>query len=340
MATASQTWFRFAFAALAWLLLTGDAFISCSSDPGNLGSGNRPPTAADSFYTLPSNETLTGFMRATDPDGDALTYRIVTGPRLGSLRDVDSASGQFTYIPGETGTDSFSFRARDRTLESNTAVVTIQVVDGSTGAAELKPSGVRQVAADPLVPGAIIALWEDPARTLQRIYPENASAPRTLARDLTWFDLDYLFPGTITAGTTAGDILVSRDGGENWRPIASARPEDGCGKGENRRRGGELPSATCGGSIGGFPAESGPEEPQPASGTHRSVLADPYRSGGWWMALSGDSTELFYSSDGGRQWRAVLAIDIPDLRLTECEEYSVCLIDSAGAHLWRFPNGF
>jgi hypothetical protein len=58
------------------------------------------------------------------------------------------------------------------------------------------------------------------------------------------------------------------------------------------------------------------------------------------MALSGDSTELFYSSDGGLDWRAVLAVDIPDLRLTECGEYSVCLIDSAGAHLWRFPNGF
>ncbi|MGD8532136.1 MAG: Ig-like domain-containing protein [Gammaproteobacteria bacterium] len=340
MATASQTWFRIAFAALAWLLLTGDAFISCSSDPGKLGSGNRPPTAADSFYTLSSDETLTGFMRATDPDGDALTYRIVTGPRLGSLRDVDSASGQFTYIPGETGTDSFSFRASDGSLESNTAVVTIQVIDGSTGAPGSKPSGVRQVAADPLVPGAIIALWKGPLRTLQRIYPENGSPPRTLARDVAWFDLDPLSPGSITVGTAADRVVVSRDGGATWRPGAAARPEVGCGREENRPRDGELLSAPCSGSTAGFPAEEVAEEHRPAIGIHRSVLADPYRSGGWWMALSGDSTELFYSSDGGLDWRAVLAVDIPDLRLTECGEYSVCLIDSAGAHLWRFPNGF
>lgn len=308
MTTTSQTWFRLALAALAWLLLTGDAYISCSSDPGNLGSGNRRPTAADSFYTLPSDETLTGFMRATDPDGDSLTYRIVTGPRLGSLRDVDSASGQFTYIPAEIGTDSFSFRASDGSLESNTAVVTIQVVEAGA-AAGLKSSGLRQAAADPLVPGAIIALWQDPAATLQRIYPENASAPRTLAQGVAWFDVDHLSPGRITAGTTAGPVVVTSDGGSSWRPASAETKGD-------------------------------PEEGRPAPGIHRSLLADPYRAGGWWMALSGEGTELFYSDDDGVEWRPVLAIDIPDLRLMECEQDTVCLLDSAGAHLWRFQAGF
>ncbi len=340
MATASQTWYRLALAALAWLLLTGDAFISCSSDPGKLGPGNRPPVAADSFYTLASDETLTGFMRATDPDGDTLTFRIVTGPRLGSLREVDTASGQFTYIPGQTGTDSFSFRASDGTLDSNTAVVTIQVIDSGTGLAGLKSSGVRQVAADPLLPGGIIALWKDPAGTLQRIYPENASAPLTLARDVAWFDVDHLSPGSITVGTTAGGVRVSRDGGANWRPAELAGSPAGCDEGRVRRRGGQVLPAACPEAAPRGSPGSGTPEYRPVGDQHRSVLADPYRSGGQWMALSGAITELFYSSDGGLEWRAVTTLDIPDLGLTDCGEYSVWLIDSAGTHLWRLPAGF
>ena len=76
-----------------WLVLTGGTVVSCNSDPSGLGSGNRPPVAADSFYTLAENGTLTAFMKATDPDGDRLTFRIVAGPRIGTLRDVDSSTG-------------------------------------------------------------------------------------------------------------------------------------------------------------------------------------------------------------------------------------------------------
>src|SRR6185436_9179523 len=65
-------------------------------------------------------------LQATDPDADTLTYAIVTGPAHGSL----SGSGaNRTYTPnaGYFGPDSFTFKANDGSLDSNTATVSITV---------------------------------------------------------------------------------------------------------------------------------------------------------------------------------------------------------------------
>lgn len=51
----------------------------------------------------------------TDPDGQATTTSIVTGPTHGKLTAVDAAKGQFTYTPGKnfSGKDGFTYRASD-----------------------------------------------------------------------------------------------------------------------------------------------------------------------------------------------------------------------------------
>jgi hypothetical protein len=61
---------RLPFVVIAWTALSGDAIVSCSSDPGGFSSSNRAPMAADSFYTVSADGSVTGFMQATDPDGD------------------------------------------------------------------------------------------------------------------------------------------------------------------------------------------------------------------------------------------------------------------------------
>jgi VCBS repeat-containing protein len=95
---------------------------------------NRAPVANGDRYTL-----LIGLLglsvgrpgvlgNDSDPDGDALTASLVSGPRHGSLRL--NADGSFTYTPRLLfiGTDSFTYRAGDGRATSAPATVTITVV--------------------------------------------------------------------------------------------------------------------------------------------------------------------------------------------------------------------
>lgn len=322
---------RLLFAAVVWLLLTGDAIIKCSSDPGGFDLGNRPPVAADSFFTVAANGSLTGFMQATDPDDDLLLYRVVAQPRLGILRDVDSRTGQFTYEPGEVGTDSFSFRANDGHRDSNTAVVTIQILDAALGSSAMKASGALQVADDPAIPGAMIVLWDDPRKTLQRVYRGQPIEPQGLTAGLSGFALDALWPGAMLGYRDDGGVVRTEDGGLRWRTIpgAGTRCPPVPGAAARRDAGRPCPrlpdnvSASTGGDAG---ADAGV-----------SVLVDRYRSGGWWLALSDSETRVLYSADDGLRWKLALELDMPDLRLADCGERSLCLLDVGGHHLWRFP---
>jgi hypothetical protein len=84
-------------------------------------------------------------MPAVDPDGDALNWRVVSGPSMGSLRDLDARRGTFTYVPQGVGNDEFSFRASDGRLDSNLATVRIVVLPAALElagpATSLSPGG-------------------------------------------------------------------------------------------------------------------------------------------------------------------------------------------------------
>jgi hypothetical protein len=322
-----------------WLVLTGGTVVSCNSDPSGLGSGNRPPVAADSFYTLAENGTLTAFMKATDPDGDRLTFRIVAGPRIGTLRDVDSSTGQFTYLPGEIGTDSFSFRASDGRLESNTAVVTIQIVEATGRQSASKSSGARQVADDPLVPGAVLVLWDDPAGTLQRIYLGQPVTPQTLGQGLAGFAVNALSPGRMTAFYGDGSASASLDGGSEWRATTADRSP--CGPTAQTPESASIGRPCPLLPSGLAPLEAAGQHPSVAGGDRISLLSDAFRDGGWWLAVGGVvGTEVLYSRDDGLHWQVILDLSLSDLRLTSCQDGNVCLLSRDGTQLWRFPTGY
>ena len=56
-----------------------------------------------------------GQMSATDKEGDAIEYIVVSYPKSGSLRVTNEENGEYIYTPPVefTGTDSFSYVARD-----------------------------------------------------------------------------------------------------------------------------------------------------------------------------------------------------------------------------------
>src|SRR5206468_1017476 len=99
---------------------------------------NQAPTADSK--TLSTNEdtpliiTLTG----SDPDGDALTFTVITPPAHGTLGSIgtvsctgnpSNCSENITYTPfvNYNGADSFTYKANDGSLDSNTATVSITV---------------------------------------------------------------------------------------------------------------------------------------------------------------------------------------------------------------------
>ncbi|SIO19312.1 hypothetical protein SAMN05444166_2918 [Singulisphaera sp. GP187] len=95
---------------------------------------NQPPVALADSFSVRKNGSLTIIAPGVlandlDPNGTPLVATLVTGPSHGAL--TLKADGSFTYRPKKnyTGTDSFTYTARDATLASNPAVVMINVLN-------------------------------------------------------------------------------------------------------------------------------------------------------------------------------------------------------------------
>lgn len=87
---------------------------------------NNAPVANSDSITLDKDTSMAVTLSATDADGDALTYTVVTAPANGTLSGT--APG-LTYTPnaGYTGSDSFTFKANDGAVDSNLATISITV---------------------------------------------------------------------------------------------------------------------------------------------------------------------------------------------------------------------
>jgi hypothetical protein len=102
------------------------------SDTFNMsGDTNSPPVAYDQNVTVQKNTVKSIALSASDPDGDPLSYAIVTGPSNGAL---SGTAPDLTYTPDSdyTGPDSFTFKANDGQVDSNVATVSIIVTDTTT----------------------------------------------------------------------------------------------------------------------------------------------------------------------------------------------------------------
>jgi hypothetical protein len=106
-------------------------------------SGNNPPVAYDQAVSTVENAPVAITLFASDADGDALSYNIVTSPSHGSL----SGTGHYvTYAPNTdySGLDSFTFKANDGVADSNTATVSITVT--AVSAPPVAPSDLTATA--------------------------------------------------------------------------------------------------------------------------------------------------------------------------------------------------
>lgn len=81
---------------------------------------NFAPTAAipdEGYFTKATveNTPLYSRLEGKDPEGDLLSFRVTSYPKNGTLRILDSVSGEYVYCPleGFSGKDSFVYRIID-----------------------------------------------------------------------------------------------------------------------------------------------------------------------------------------------------------------------------------
>ena len=158
---------------------------------------DAPVAVQDAYSVLVAGGTLTVaapgvLVNDSDLDGDALTASRVAGPGAGVL--TLNTNGGFTYKPNTTftGTDSFTYRAFDGLLNSNTVTVRITV-----------PPNKAPVAVD-----------------------NTVTTRKNLAKVITVLANDYDPDGTlnvatvtiVTAPTKGGKVVVNANGTVKFTP--------------------------------------------------------------------------------------------------------------------------
>ena len=89
-------------------------------------SGNHTPVADAQSVTTNEDTAKAITLTANDVDGDPLTYSIVTSPPHGTLSGTPP-SVIYTPAASYNGSDSFTFKANDGTVDSNIATVSVTV---------------------------------------------------------------------------------------------------------------------------------------------------------------------------------------------------------------------
>lgn len=87
---------------------------------------DQAPVAVDQSCSTTPDQAVAVTLGASDPDEDAVTLSVVTGPAHGTLTGT---APNLTYTPetGFTGSDSLTFQATDGALTSNVGTVSITV---------------------------------------------------------------------------------------------------------------------------------------------------------------------------------------------------------------------
>jgi uncharacterized protein (TIGR03437 family) len=145
---------------------------------------NRQPVARDQTLTLDEDTKRNFNLDASDPDGDRLTYAIVTQPSNGSLSG-DAPALVYTPNLHFNGTDQFTFKTSDGDLDSRIITVTINVRPVND------PPVISVPELQPVNEGTQIS------------FAVSASDPDT-GQTLTIASVNPLMPGaTLTIGTPA-----------------------------------------------------------------------------------------------------------------------------------------
>ena len=87
---------------------------------------NDPPVVQSSTFKLREDSNIAIKLIASDPEGDSLTFSLISGPMNGSITGTGPS---YSYTPSRdfNGVDSFEVQASDGELTSNVALITLNV---------------------------------------------------------------------------------------------------------------------------------------------------------------------------------------------------------------------
>ncbi|RYD21304.1 MAG: tandem-95 repeat protein [Verrucomicrobiaceae bacterium] len=130
---------------------------------------NQPPAATAQSVTTAANTPLPLVLAGSDPDGNPLTWSVVSHPQHGTLSGTPP---NLSYLPdaGFSGADQFTFRANDGAVFSPAATVAITVT----------PVVVVPGNTTPVFPGPLAALATEDAPFSGKLIASDADAGDTL----------------------------------------------------------------------------------------------------------------------------------------------------------------
>jgi uncharacterized protein YxeA len=183
--------------------------------------GNSPPVANNQAVTTNKNTAKAITLTATDANNDPLTYSIVTQPAHGTITGGTGPSRTYTPNSNYVGPDSFTFKANDGKVDSNTATVSITVQDLGSCATNLPISGVTASGNDGNVPQNVLdnnlnTRWSSNGIG-QFITADLGSTQNICSVDIAWYNgnaRSYNFViSTSTDGSTFTTKLTSTSSG-------------------------------------------------------------------------------------------------------------------------------
>lgn len=192
---------------------------------------NGPPVAApvitSTLEDTPATITLTG----TDNEGDSLTFAIVTPPTAGTLGPIGSptcagapstCTATVSYTPNlnSNGTDTFTFKVNDGSLDSGNATVTVNVtpVNDAPGFTAGADSTVLEDAGPQTVNGWASAISAGPAN----------EAAQTLTFTAT-NDNNALFSAPPAVNAVTGNLTYTPASNANGSAVVSVHISDNGG---------------------------------------------------------------------------------------------------------------
>ena len=115
---------------ITFFIMAAFLVVSCSEDDdaGTITPVNVPPTAVDLSMAIKVSDgnTATITLAATDADGDALTYKVVTQATKGTVT-ISNNVATYTVNENADGSDSFTYAANDGTVDSAPATVSVSI---------------------------------------------------------------------------------------------------------------------------------------------------------------------------------------------------------------------
>ena len=164
---------------------------------------NDAPVANAESFTTNEDTAIEITLSASDVDGDALTYSIVSGPSNGNLSTITDTN-KVTYTPNANynGSDSFTFKVNDGTADSEAKTISLTVTPVNDA-----PTGSVSIAGTPTV-SHVLTASNDLA---------DEDGPNSLVVSYQW-KRDGV---AITGATASTYTLMTADASENIKVTAT-----------------------------------------------------------------------------------------------------------------------